>query len=86
MDAFSPSRRKGGADAFPFQANRVPGRYRPTLRTQGTVLLRFESKTGPTAHGLVAGDDQVIEHADIDELQRIAQVAGDYTKCCKPHL
>jgi predicted DNA-binding protein len=35
---------------------------------------------------LVAGDDQVIEHADVDELQRIAQVAGDYTKCCKPHL
>ena len=32
------------------------------------------------------GDDQVIEHADVDGLQRIAQVAGDYIKCCKPHL
>jgi hypothetical protein len=28
----------------------------------------------------------VIEHADVDELGRIAQVPGDYTKCCKPHL
>jgi hypothetical protein len=28
----------------------------------------------------------VIEHGDVDELQHIAQVAGDYNKCCKPHL
>ena len=37
-------------------------------------------------HDLVAGDHQVIELTDVGELQRIAQVASHYTKCCEPHL